>query len=331
MRVIIVFIAFVLYLPIASLAQKPQKNKPVIFDSDMGPDYDDVGAIALLHAYADSGYANILATIASTNYEGVAGVFNVFNTYFGRPGIPIGVPRKNGMNIRDGQHWSDTLLANYPHTIKKNDEVPEAVDVYRRILAAQPDKTVTIITTGFLTNLAALLQSPPDQYSKLNGRRLVEKKVKQLVSMAGRFPSGNEYNVRIDAKASQYLFLKWPSPVLLSGFEIGWKIRTGLPLTANTDIQHSPVKDVFRISIPMNPDDEEGRMSWDETAVLVAIKGFESYYTIKKGTLIVNDDGTNGWSESGSQHAYLVEKISPSIVQDLINHLMMHQPMKKTQ
>jgi hypothetical protein len=54
----------------------------VIFDSDMGPDYDDVGAITLLHAFADDGKANILATIASTKYDNVAAVFNVFNTYF---------------------------------------------------------------------------------------------------------------------------------------------------------------------------------------------------------------------------------------------------------
>jgi hypothetical protein len=32
---------------------------PVIFDTDMGPDYDDVGAIALLHAFADSGKASM--------------------------------------------------------------------------------------------------------------------------------------------------------------------------------------------------------------------------------------------------------------------------------
>jgi len=55
------------------VAQKA-KPVPVIFDSDMGPDYDDVGAITLLHAFADSGYINILATVASTKYEGVAAI-----------------------------------------------------------------------------------------------------------------------------------------------------------------------------------------------------------------------------------------------------------------
>src|SRR5215218_3699401 len=154
-----------------------QKPVPVIFDSDMGPDYDDVGAITLLHAFADSGRARILATIASTKYEGVAGVFSVLNTYFNKPRIPIGVPKGAAVTKRDSQHWSDTLLANYPHEIKTNDEVPDATELYRKILAAQPDKSVTIITVGFFTNLSNLLQSAPDQYSKLNGKELVKKKV----------------------------------------------------------------------------------------------------------------------------------------------------------
>jgi pyrimidine-specific ribonucleoside hydrolase len=47
---------------------KTSRPVPIIFDSDFGPDYDDVGAITLLHALADSGQARILATIASDKY-----------------------------------------------------------------------------------------------------------------------------------------------------------------------------------------------------------------------------------------------------------------------
>lgn len=46
---------------------KPKKQVPIIFNTDIGPDYDDIGAIALLHATADSGECKILATIASNN------------------------------------------------------------------------------------------------------------------------------------------------------------------------------------------------------------------------------------------------------------------------
>jgi hypothetical protein len=94
-------------------AQKPlapeDKPLPVIFDTDMGPDYDDVGDIALLHAFADSGKATILATIASNKYEGVAAVLSVFNTWFHRPDIPIGVPGERAVDQRDKQHWTDSI------------------------------------------------------------------------------------------------------------------------------------------------------------------------------------------------------------------------------
>lgn len=236
-------LSFFLLATIASVAQTNKKAKSVIFDSDMGPDYDDVGAIAMLHAFADSGYINILATISSTNYDGVAATFDVLNTYFNRPDLPIAVP-KNGLKLRDFQHWSDSLIANYPHSVKSNEEVPEAVELYRKILAAQPDGSVTIITVGFFTNLANLLQSRPDQYSKLNGKELVQKKVKELVSMAGKFPAGKEFNVEKDAAASQVVFTQWPGTMLLSGFEIGQKVKVGLPLINNSNIGKSPVKDV---------------------------------------------------------------------------------------
>ena len=319
---------FFLLLSFSSFTQI-KKTKAVIFDSDMGPDYDDVGAITMLHAFADSGYIKILATIASTKYKGVAGVFSVLNTYFNRPQLPIGVPKENGLELKDWQHWTDTLLAKYPHSIKSNDEVPEATELYRKILATQPDKTVTIITVGFMTNLANLLQSGPDKYSKLNGKELVEKKVKELISMAGKFPSGKEFNVEKDSAASQIVFTQWPTPVLLSGFEIGAKIKVGLPLINNKTIKNSPVKDVFRISIPQDKQDSAGRMSWDETAVLIAAKGYEPYYALKHGKMIIANDGSNTWSAEGKQHAYLVEKIPFKEVKKEIENLIQHQPVKR--
>ncbi|HVV55950.1 MAG TPA: nucleoside hydrolase, partial [Mucilaginibacter sp.] len=205
-----------------------QQKINIIFDSDMGPDYDDAGAITILHALADSGEANILATMASTKYEGVAGVLDVFNTYFHRPDIPVGVPKGYALDLRDWQHWTDTLLAKYPHRIKTNAQAWDAVKLYRKMLASRPDKSVTIVTVGFLTNLSNLLNSGADEYSKLGGKELVRKKVKLLVCMGGKFPSGYEFNVMKDAKASQNVYENWPTQVIFSGFEIGAKILAGL-------------------------------------------------------------------------------------------------------
>jgi len=313
-----------------SVSAQAQKTKPlpVIFDSDMGPDYDDVGAITLLHAFADSGYINILATVASTKYEGVAAVFNVLNTYFKRPGLPIGVPKSKALELKDSQHWTDTLLLKYPHKIKRNDEALSAIEVYRKSLASQPDGSVTIITVGFLTNLADLLQSHPDKYSKLTGKELVRKKVKQLVCMAGSFPAGNEFNVRMDAASSKIVFENWETPILFSGVEIGMKIKTGLPLVNDRSIKNSPVKDVFRISIPLSPQDSAGRMSWDETAVVIAVKGYKPWWNIQTGKIKIADDGSNTWENGSSLHSYLIELQSPILISDRINKLIMHQPGK---
>jgi inosine-uridine nucleoside N-ribohydrolase len=325
-----VFIFFMIFYCATNVfAQKKAEPAHIIFDSDMGPDYDDAGAITILHALAAEGEVRILATIASTKYEGVAGVLNVFNTYFKRPNISVGVPKGDALDLRDWQHWTDTLRAKYPHRIKTNNEAWDAVELYRKILAIQPDQSVTIVTVGFLTNLSNLLNTPADQYSTLSGKELIKKKVKLLVCMAGKFPSGFEFNVMKDAPASQNVFENWNTSVIFSGFEIGEKIKVGLPLIHDSAIKHDPVKDVFRISIPQAIEDSVGRKSWDETAVLVAIRGYSPWYNLHKGRMIVAADGSDTWDDNGEGQAYLVEKVDYKIVQDLINELIMHQPVGK--
>jgi inosine-uridine nucleoside N-ribohydrolase len=319
-------LAFSFFCATGVFAQQTIRPVPIIFDSDMGPDYDDVGAITILHALADKGEAKILATMASTKYEGVAGVINIFNTYFNRPNIPVGVPKGYALELRDWQHWTDTLLAKYPHKIKVNNDAWNAVKLYRKILTVQPDHSVTIVTVGFLTNLSNLLNTKADEYSPLSGKELVKRKVKTLVCMAGKFPSGYEFNVMKDAAASQDVYTSWPTPVILSGFEIGEKIKVGLPLIHNVAIKNDPVKDVFRISIQMAKEDSLGRKSWDETAVLVAIKGFDKWYTLHQGRMIVADDGKNTWDDKGTGEAYLVEKVDYKDVKNRIEQLIMYQP-----
>ena len=66
----------------------------------------------------------------------------------------------------------------------------------------------------------------------------------------------------MDSVASEYVYKNWPGEIIFTGFEIGWEIRTGLRLM-KSDILNSPVKDVFRISIPMSDEDKNGRMSWE--------------------------------------------------------------------
>jgi len=318
----------IIFLGLTVNAQ-PKKGKPerVIFDTDIATDYDDVGAITLLHYYADIGQAKILATIASTKYPRVAAVLSVLNTYFKKPDIPIGVPTGAASEDADSQKWSDSITAKYPHKIRSNNQAMDAVELYRKILAKQPDNSVTLITVGFFTNIVNLLKSEADEYSPLTGQQLVEKKVTKMVSMAGKFPSGYEYNMGNDSLASRYVFSHWAKPVIFSGFEIGEKIHTGLPLIDNDKIKNDPVKDVFRISIPQSKDDVNGRMSWDETAVFVAIHGPAPYYKLVPGKVKIADDGSDTWITPGNQ-CYLLAISPPAEMQQVINNLIMHQPKK---
>jgi purine nucleosidase len=314
-------------------SNQPKENNSVpvkiIFDTDLGPDYDDVGAIAFLHAMADSGKAEILATVASNKHELVAPAISVINYYFGRPDIEIGVPKLAGANMGSSQHWADSIVSKYPHKIPDTTDWPDAVSVYRKSLASQPDNSVTIVTVGFLTNLNNLLKSGPDGYSPLNGADLIKQKVKLLVSMAGKFPKGREFNIYIDSAASEYVFNNWPGEIIFTGFEIGWEIRTGLRLIAS-DIKNSPVKDVFRISIPMSEEDKYGRMSWDETAVLIGIYVAEGFFETVRGKIIVNPDGSNGWiDDPEGKHLYVKQKMPVKEMADFIEARMMHLPISK--
>jgi len=202
--------------------------------------------------------------------------------------------------------------------------VPEAVELYRKILASQPDHTVVIITVGFLTNLSNLLQSGPDKYSPLDGQALVRQKVRDLVSMAGTFPKGKEFNIFKDAGASLHVFTHWPGPVLFSGYEIGKKIKCGLPLIHDETIRNSPVKDAYAISLTYDGS-KVGHSSWDQTAVLVAVKGIAPYFKSRQLNFIIKNDGKDSVM-AGHRITYLIAKQKTEEMSKIIEGLMMHQP-----
>lgn len=322
------FICFFLLLCVVACTPG---NKPVnlIFDTDMAPDYDDVGALAILHAMADSNEVNILATVSSNKCETAIPCIDVINTYFGRPDIPLGAVKgeaQDQTSWHKGLRWTDELPARYPHTMKSSSEAEDAVKVYRKVLSTQPDKSVTIVTVGFFTNLRNLLRSQPDEFSSLTGVELVKAKVKELVSMAGIFPEGQEYNIKIDVKASQEVFQNWPTPVIFSGFEIGSQIFTGKKLAASGETGN-PIIDAYTMCLAQ--DDPKGRDSWDQTAVLVAVRGPRDYFDIERGTITILDDGSNKWEKNEKgMHARLLPKMPVDQLTDVIESMMMHKPNK---
>jgi inosine-uridine nucleoside N-ribohydrolase len=147
--------------------------------------------------------------------------------------------------------------------------------------------------------------------------------------MAGGFPSGKEFNIHMDSHASKFCFENWPTEIVFSGFEIGEKVKTGIRLV-NRSGPDNPVREAFRIAMAGSAEDHGGRMSWDQTAIIIAIYGPDPFFTSIKGKIMVNSDGSNKWEDNpGGKHCYVKFKMTPESISKFIEDRMMHIPVKK--
>lgn len=145
--------------------------------------------------------------------------------------------------------------------------------------------------------------------------------------MAGKFPEGKEFNVELDSAASAYVTAHWPTTIIFSGFEIGEKVLTGAELV-QTGHEDNPVRHIYEFSLAQEK--ASNRMSWDQTAVLVAVRGYQDYYKLRQGHIQINDDGSNTWQDSPQgRHYYLVEKMKVPAVRDTLETLMRYEPQAK--
>ncbi len=310
----------------------------IIFDTDMTTDCDDAGALAMLHALDRMGEAKILATVVNNMGEHSAGATAAINAFYGRPDIPVGAYKGNIVGRDAADFFIDIALdkASYGHEASSRYDLPDAVDVYRKVLAEAGPNEVVIVSVGHLNNLFDLLQSEPDQYSDKTGTELVAAKVDHLVVMGGhflpksdeRYPYGREHNFRArgSAQFTGPTLDQWPTRILISGYEIGEKILTG-PGLSELDEAH-PVRRAYarHSSEPLI----NGRMSWDQTAVLAAVRDPDKYWDFSPpGRVKVDEEGNNTWIEDPEgTHVYLIERKEPgpSEIAAIIENLMIDMP-----
>jgi len=283
----------------------------VIFDTDMGGDCDDVGALFVLHGALERGEVNLLATMGCVSSAAIAPAIDGINTWFGRSEIPVGTLKDPG--LLEGPHYTAELAKHYPSKFPRSEDYPDAVRLYREVLAAQPDNSVVIVAVGPLRNLANLLKSGPDAASDLDGSKLVEKKVRRLDVMGGKYPpqpskdaKDAEWNFAQCVRSAVEVSERWPTPILFNG-------EGGSTLSGRRVTYEMPEHNPLTMAYTNYPGTGYGgdRMSWDPISCLVTVRGAEPWYEIVGGgrNVVDPETGSNRWEKvEGGRHSYLVLK-----------------------
>jgi len=318
---------------------------PIIFDTDMDLDCDDAGALAVLHALMDPNETKILGVIVNVPFEASAKCVMIINNYYNRPEIPVGLledknyekgkkyqlyraAKKQIAKFRD--YYTHKIVEHFSSKITKSQKIWESVNLYRHLLSSSKDKTVVIVAVGLLTALKALLDSPPDDLSPLNGIDLVKHKVKKLVTMGiGRFPSAQaQFNWLMDWESARFVISHWPTELVVQSN--GTEFLTGNELSSRTP-ESNPVREIYETYVK-GP--RKGNFSWDLITALYGVRGSEPYLEEKKGHRIIleSEQGKNHWvpdENNEFNHSFLVIKPPKIKLKKTLEDLITKPPKKK--
>ena len=95
---------------------------PLILDTDMDFNVDDVGALCLAHALQDLGETELLAVVHNAGYPTAIGAVSVINHFYNRDDIPLGA-FKGEFGRYVGSGYVDDLVQNWPAPVKHYDQV----------------------------------------------------------------------------------------------------------------------------------------------------------------------------------------------------------------
>ena len=272
-------------VPLADYELKPPQPVNIIFDTDMNGDCDDVGAAALLGSFANRGEARLLAGgIDNPDPDQSSGAtLHAIWKYYGFPDVPIG--NLHGTADAHGSAYTKKIRDQFAPDYPTNDKLPDAVDVYRKALAAAPDGSVTIVNVGPMPNIWALYDSKPDAVSPLSGADLIKLKVRKMVVMANTGKGDGPY------------LSKWPTSILWTieiGSEIGSFFKCGRGMQAQPDTD--PAKLAYRsIGSPTQNSLTDGQQASAPSAAWIAVRGPGDLFDVTWGGYWkVDDNGSYG-------------------------------------
>ena len=282
-----------------------QEDIRIILDTDMGSSTDDLFALMMLYRYMDMQRCKLLGVIVDRMGKANADIVDAMNMFYGYPDIPIGL-ETNGMknppvwipyhNLAYARTVDAELM--FKRSVGDDGSYMEAYKLYRKLLSEQPDSSVTIASIGFVTSLANLLESGPDEYSPLNGVELVRSKVKTIYAMGGVFGKAVEpdYNFlqAIDFSLKFFDLLPKEVDVVFSPGEVGDPLDYR-PEQVIADLDWTdchPIKWTYQF---LNCD--TGQKMWDPQAVINAVEGDDLYKLSPRGWVKLTRNGETIFTE----------------------------------
>ena len=268
----------------------------VILDTDIASSTDDLFALEMLCRYDEQQRCRLLGVVVDREGEANADFADVMNTYFNHPGVPVGLVQDG---IKNPKVWidyahvaymteSDGITPMFLRTINQPGMRPDGHRLYRRLLAQQPDHSVSIVSIGFVTCLAQLLQSEADEYSALSGVDLVRQKVKCVYLQGGVFGDAEEsdFNFAQGITFAQTFFDLWPKEVdmVFSPMEVGQAVEY-TPEQVVADVSWTdrhPIKQVY-----MTCNCNTGQRMWDPMCVIQAVEGDSLFSLSERGTIAI--------------------------------------------
>lgn len=318
--ILILFAAVVCIAACNHAGKKSSDLQPVkiIFDTDMGSDCDDAGALALLHVFADEGKAEILGCIYSSGAVPFgAGIVEAINIYYGRPGIPVGASYGNEVGDPVDKMSAQKLArdtAAFKNRIIHNFDAEEQTRLNRRLLAGQEDQSVTYLTVGHTKGIYDLLVSPPDDISPLSGYELIESKLTRWVALGalGANNPGNQFvkdwNFFRNGTApyTQYVVENLPVPAIF--VDGGESVMTGKSLkeTPAGNIVRTVYRDWLWNYEKKTLDGQ--RPSWDLVTVYYAVEGMGEFFSeVEAGWLEYSAEEGGRWlkGDNPRKHTFL--------------------------
>ena len=280
----------------------------VIYDTDIGSSADDLFAMEMLYHYEDEGRCRLLGVMVDREGERNAAFADVMNTYFGHGDVPIGLVRDGIKEPKvwiDYAHVADTKDGEgqpmFRRTVADYSSLPDGWQLYRRLLAAQPDRSVSIVSVGFVTCLAQLLTSGADEYSSLTGVELVRRKVKCIYLQGGMFGEAEEpdFNFAQGITFAKTFFQNWPQEVdmVFSPMETGQDVEY-TPEQVIADVSWTDVHPIKQVYMQCNCN--TGQRMWDVMPVVQAVEGDALFALSQHGTVRITDQAETIFTPSAT-------------------------------